>query len=247
MKKRRMPALVPVVIVVAGVLTLAHLAPFPFVFDAALGDVSLWRVPQAPGQRHFYLTFDDGPNPTITPQLLDILRDHRVPATFFLIDHHVTPETAPLVRRMFAEGHAVAQHSGNRWQLLHSPQTLAEELEEQAKRVESLAGSRPCRLFRPHAGWRSLSMWAGLRRINYRLVGWGWLSWDWVWFRPRTGDRIAAQIVSHAAPGKIAVLHDGHHENPRADRRYTLAAVPLIIERLRQNGYTFAPLCESGP
>jgi len=43
------------------------------------------------------------------------------------------------------------------------------------------------------------------------------------------------------------VLHDGHHQNPRADRRYTLDAVPLIIERLRHDGYTFAPLCQTGP
>lgn len=242
-----MPMLVPVVLIVAGVVTLAHLAPFPFLFDAAMGEKSVWRMPQTPGQRQFYLTFDDGPNPTITPQLLDILRERQVQATFFLIGDHINADTAPIVRRMFAEGHAVGQHSGNRWQVFHSPQTLAAALQDEADRIEVLAGRRPCPMFRPHAGWRGVSMFAGLDRINYKLVGWSWLSWDWVWFRQRTGDRIAAQVVSHAAPGKIAVLHDGHHQNPRADRRYTLDAVPLIIERLRQDGYTFAPLCQPGP
>ena len=73
-------------------------------------------------------------------------------------------------------------------------------------------------------------MLAGVGRMNYRLVGWRWQSWDWVWFRKRTGDRIAGDIECRA----------------RADRRYTLAAVPLIIERLREDGYGFAPLCETG-
>ena len=78
MKGKRFSRLVPVVIVVAGVLALSHFAPFPFLFDAAAGKVSVWRIPQAPGQRQIYLTFDDGPNPAITPELLDILRERQV-------------------------------------------------------------------------------------------------------------------------------------------------------------------------
>lgn len=238
--------LVPVVIVIAGALALSHCAPFPFLFDAAAGNVSVWRIPQAAGQRQIYLTFDDGPNPAITLELLDILRERKVKATFFLIGTHINENTAPIVRRIFAEGHAVGQHSSNRWQMLHSPGDLAAELEEDADRMERIAGHRPCPLFRPHAGWRSIPMLAGVGRMNYRLVGWSWLNWDWVWFRKRTGDRIASQVISNAAPGRIAVLHDGHHQNPRADRRYTLAAVPLIIDRLREDGYGFAPLCDTG-
>ena len=57
--------------------------------------------------RTVYLTFDDGPNPDATPQLLDVLARHGVRATFFVIDKHLTRETAPIVRRTF-EGHAVA-------------------------------------------------------------------------------------------------------------------------------------------
>ena len=57
-----------------------------------------------------YLTFDDGPNPTATPELLDVSARHRVSATFFVLDQHLTRETAPIVRRTFEEGHAVAVH-----------------------------------------------------------------------------------------------------------------------------------------
>jgi peptidoglycan/xylan/chitin deacetylase (PgdA/CDA1 family) len=88
------------------------------------------------------------------PALLDVIARGRVQATFFLIDEHVNVETAPIVRRMFADGHAVAQHSGKRWLLLESPSNLAARLMTAADRIERLAGQRMCRAFRPHGGWR---------------------------------------------------------------------------------------------
>jgi peptidoglycan/xylan/chitin deacetylase (PgdA/CDA1 family) len=69
------------------------------------------------------------------------------------------------------------------------------------------------------------------------------MTWDWDWFRKRTADRVAAQVVSHIGPGKIVVIHDGHHKNPRADRRYAIDATGKIIDTLRARGYEFATLC----
>jgi len=245
MKYGRLNMVIAVVAIVAGVVVLSHVVPFPFLLDATAGDASVWRVPQTPGQRTIYLTFDDGPNPAATPKLLDLLQDEQVRATFFLIDRHVNEETAPLVRRMFAEGHSVAQHSGDRWLMLHSPRRLATELESAAGRIEQLTGSRPCPLFRPHAGWRSIPVLVTLRRTGYKLAGWSWFTWDWVGFRKRTGERVAKQVISHAAPGKIVVLHDGHHANPRPDRQYTIEAVRRIIPALRAEGYEFGSLCDA--
>src|SRR4029077_16671176 len=119
-----------------------------------------------------YLTYDDGPNPSTTSDLLDVLAQEGERATIFLIDRHVTDETAPIVRRMFAEGHAVALHSGRRWDMLLSPAELARRLSIAADHIEMLAGPRPCRAFRPHGGWRSNAMYAGLRKIDFRLIGW---------------------------------------------------------------------------
>src|SRR4029453_163686 len=101
-------------VAIAGVVFLAHTAPFPFLLDRFAPARSLWRVPPTGGPPTDYLTFDDGPNPTATPQLLDALRDTGARATFFLIDAHLTNETAPIVRRMFPEGHAGALHSDRR-------------------------------------------------------------------------------------------------------------------------------------
>src|SRR5437763_11674703 len=111
----------------AGVLALAHTAPAPFLFDALARHRVAWHMPKR-DRPTVYLTFDDGPNPTTTPDLLDVLARERARATFFLIDHHITDQTAPLVRRMFADGHAVALHSATRRYMLMSPSTFARTL-----------------------------------------------------------------------------------------------------------------------
>lgn len=227
-----------------GLVALSHLAPFPFVLDWVGPGTSLWRVPQAPGQRTVYLTFDDGPNPAATPALLDVLARERATATFFVIDRHLTPDTAPLVRRMFEEGHGVALHSHTRRLMTLAPGDLAAELDGMAARMEQLTGSRPCAAFRPHGGGRSGSMLAGLRRGGRALVGWGFFLWDWDWFRKPRADRIVPRLLRRAGPGSIVVLHDGHHENPRADRRYTVEAVERLVPGLRAKGLSFGTICE---
>src|SRR5687767_12255206 len=94
------------VLVGFAILALAHTAPAPFVLDAMAGDRAIWHMPRdAPPT--VYLPYDDGPNPTTTPDLLDVLAREGARATFFLIDHHITDETAPIVTRLTAEGHAI--------------------------------------------------------------------------------------------------------------------------------------------
>ena len=78
---------------------------------------------------------------------MDLLRRKGIRATFFCIDEHLSEATAPIVARMFEAGHAVAQHSGNRWLLLRSADALSAELRAAADRMQLLTGHRPCRLF----------------------------------------------------------------------------------------------------
>ncbi len=223
---------------------LAHVAPFSFLLDRLPRADAIWRMPADPGAPAVYLTFDDGPNPTATPDLLDVLRDTGARATFFLIDAHLTEETAPIVRRMFDEGHAVALHSDTRTLMFKTPADLAATLTRQADRIEQLAGTRPCRLFRPHAGWRSGSMLEGLRRIDYALVGWSFGLWDFNWYRQPDPPALAARLASRASPGDIIVMHDGHHVNPRADRRHTVAATLELVPALHARGFSLATMCE---
>ena len=172
-----------------------------------------------------------------------MLREHQAHATFFLIDDHLTDATAPIVRRMFEEGHAVALHSNTRALMVKTPSNWRGSSPAIADRIEHLAGSRPCRLFRPHAGWRSGSMYQGLQQIDHTLVGWSWGLWDWNWYRAREADRIAARLAKRASRGDIIVMHDGHHVEPAADRQYAIEATRRLVPALRQRGYGFGTLC----
>jgi peptidoglycan/xylan/chitin deacetylase (PgdA/CDA1 family) len=234
-----------IVAVIFGAAALAHTAPFPFLLEAFRPSRSLWHVKPQPGApQTVYLTFDDGPNPDWTPPLLDVLRETGVRATFFLIDEHVTSETAPIVKRMADDGHAIGLHSGTRRLMVMAPEDLARRLRNAAARISAVAGRKPCRLFRPHAGWRSGSMYEGLVRIDYRLVGWSWGLWDWNWYRPHDAARLAERLGRAVSPGDIVVMHDGHHENPAADRRYAIEATRQLVPELRAQGYRFGVLCE---
>lgn len=230
---------------VVGVAALAHIAPFPFLLEAFRPDRSLWRMPRSSGAPAVYLTFDDGPNPQWTPALLDALRDAGATATFFLIDRHITAETAPIVRRIADEGHSIALHSGSRRLMVQRPAEFAATLQAAADRITAIAAQPPCRLFRPHAGWRSGPMYRGLSIGGYRLAGWTWGMWDFDWGRQRRGDRLAARLARKASDGDIIVIHDGHHVNPRADRRHAAETVRLLAPQLRARGFEFKGLCEA--
>ena len=225
-----------------GIMALVHTAPAPLVLDAMAGDRAVWHMPRTT-QATIYLTYDDGPNPTTTRDLLDVLAREQVHATFFLIDRHVTEETAPVIRRMFAEGHAVGLHTATRGDMFWSPSELARRLNGAADRIEALAGARPCRLFRPHAGWRSGEMYRGLETIDYRLIGWGWMLWDWNWFRPRTADSIVRRISARASAGDIVVMHAGDESAPLKDQRQTVDGTARLIPALRAQGFAFGTVC----
>jgi len=231
------------IVIGAGLAALAHTAPAPFLLDVWAGDRSVWHMPKSEPPT-IYLTYDDGPNPATTPRLLDLLAAEGVRGTFFLIDRHITEETSPLVARIFAEGHAVGLHSHTRGYMLMSPSAFARTLTAAADRIEQVSGHRPCRTFRPHAGWRSASMYAGLKRIDHRLVGWSWMLWDWNWFRRRTADSVVGRVLDRASAGDIVVMHDGDESAPTVDQRYTVEATERLIPELRAKGFSFGTICD---
>lgn len=231
--------------VLAGMaaVALAHTAPFPFLLEYLGPSRSIWQGPPSPGPPTVYLTYDDGPNPTATPALLDELAREGVSATFFIIPDHVTAETAPIVRRAIDEGHAVAMHAGTRALMLKTPRQLSTWLDAEAAAIDALVGARPCRLFRPHAGWRGGAMYEGLDLAGYRLAGWGFSMWDFNWWRSPKPERLAARLATRASDGSIVVMHDGHHKNPRADRQRTVDATRALVPALRARGFEFGTLC----
>ena len=225
-----------------ALVTLAHTAPAP-VLDALAGERAIWQMPDGPPPT-VYLTFDDGPNPLTTPDLLDVLAREQVKATFFLIDDHITSETEEILRRIVAEGHAVGLHSASRAKMLLTPEQFSQQLTAAADRIARIGGADPCRVFRPHAGWRGGAMYEGLRMIDYKLVGWGWMLWDWNWFRARTGDATYTRIAGRVSAGDIIVMHDGDESAPRKDQRHTVEATTRLIPDLRSRGFSFGKVCQ---
>ena len=87
-------------------------------------------------------------------------------------------------------------------------------------------------------------MYQGLKLLDYRLAGWSWGMWDWDWWRTPKGDRIASRLARKASAGDIVVIHDGHHVNPRPDRRYAGDTVRQLVPQLRARGFEFRRLCD---
>jgi peptidoglycan/xylan/chitin deacetylase (PgdA/CDA1 family) len=86
-------------------------------------------------------------------------------------------------------------------------------------------------------------MIVGAARAGYLIVGWGWMLWDFNWFKSRNADDLVPRLVDHVSPGDIIVIHDGHHVDPSADREYAIETVDRLIPELRAKGFQFGVIC----
>jgi peptidoglycan/xylan/chitin deacetylase (PgdA/CDA1 family) len=86
-------------------------------------------------------------------------------------------------------------------------------------------------------------MLMGAQRAGYTVVGWGWMLWDFNWFRERTPDDIVPRLVARASAGDIIVIHDGHHVESEPDRRYAIETVDRLVPALRAKGLDFGVIC----
>jgi len=202
-----------------------------FVFGPALGKIESDRKVVA-------LTFDDGPNPDATPRILDTLREKGVRATFFVLGSHAErwPE---LVRRISHEGHQIGNHGYFHRKLqFKSPFYVSRDIRLGIRAIKR-AGAPAPRYFRAPHGFRS--PWTTPIASSYgeRTVGWSLGVWD----SDRPGvEEIVRRTLEGVEPGSIVLLHDGDGYNPDGDRMQTAAALPLIIDRLKEQGYEFATL-----
>ncbi len=193
------------------------------------------RAPQ-PGSRVIALTFDDGPWPRQTEEVLGILAEKNVPATFFMLGSRVSrsPEIARLV---VDAGHVVGNHT---WWHPHlcdvSRERIVREIAGTSKVIEAATGVRP-QWFRPPAGSLDDRVTAELQREGMRAALWTIDPRDWC--EDATAAEIVAHVTAAARPGSIVVLHDGG-----GDQSATIAALPALIDTLRAQGYQFVTLEE---
>lgn len=180
------------------------------------------------------LTFDDGPDPRFTGQVLDVLKEYNVPATFFLMGSRAIafPE---IVERIVAEGHIVGNHTYWHPNLVKEGDlaTLETEVTRTENVLNDLVGYRT-KLFRAPYGFLYGELVEKLAVLEYTVVGWSVDSLDWQEEPPTV---IANNVLSNVTPGAIILMHDGGDWD--ADRTNTIESLRQIIPTLQQQGYEF--------
>ena len=188
-------------------------------------------------ERLVALTFDDGPHPVYTPEILRILDRYHVKATFFLVGSRA--EQYPgLVREIAVRGHAIGNHSFTHPHDItaDSPAGIASEIGRCGQEIERLTGRRP-RLFRPPMGAVSDAVLKAAGDEGYRTILWT-VSADH--HDAPTPEAMAERVLRQIRPGAIILAHDGMYPMRWKD----VAATPLIIEELQRRGYRFVTIPE---
>jgi peptidoglycan/xylan/chitin deacetylase (PgdA/CDA1 family) len=188
---------------------------------------------------HVALTFDDGPHPTATPAILDVLREHRVSAAFFMIGQHVLRH-ADVVRRAYDEGHLIGNHTFDHAYhgCMRGIGYWHREIKRTSDAIETVIGVRPT-TFRPPMGFKHRLIYIAARRERCHLVTWTLRGRDGV---PTSVSRVLDRIVPHARGGDIITLHDGCDPHFDRDTQVTVDAVGPLIEAVRKRGIEFERL-----
>jgi peptidoglycan/xylan/chitin deacetylase (PgdA/CDA1 family) len=179
------------------------------------------------------LTFDDGPDPRVTPQVLDLLEAHRVKATFFCIGQRV--ERFPEVAAAIVErGHAVGNHSHSHPNAFafYGPRAVTHEV-VRAQDAISAATGRRATLFRAPAGIRGPFLEACLAREGMSLVSWTRRGLD-TWSRDAAA--VAARLTRGLTAGDVLLLHDGASARDAGGRPVVLEALPRVLDALAARG-----------
>jgi len=230
-------------------LTLHH--PLPSAFELALAFSGLFLYatlgvlwPQCgmygdalekgkSGSRALALTFDDGPHPVTTRQVLEILEQHGARATFFLLGHKV--EAHPdVVKEIRDAGHELGIHGFHHDHLfsLRSSRYARSQIERTQQAIERACGVRPT-LFRPPIGFASHLTFRGAERAGVQLVAWTVRSLDGIASaRPAS---VAARVIARLTDGAIILMHDSSERDDFAPA--SIAALPAILQAMRERGF----------
>lgn len=196
------------------------------------------------------ITFDDGPNPAITPKLLDLLDRYEAKATFFVIGRFVR-DCPALTRDIAARGHLLANHTYTHPNLFWLPPSeVREELQRCQDALCDAAGSGAT-YFRPPYGFRNPWVVSNARELGMRTVMWTLLPGDW---KARSAEWLAermrpiaqrAESPARQSSGDVLCLHDGTHRALGGDRTCTLEALEYWLPRWRDLGLKFVTISEA--
>ena len=180
------------------------------------------------------LTLDDGPDPKYTPMVLDLARKRHIALTFFVTGEHVR-RYPRLARRIRREGHALGNHTWSHAMLPgRSEAEDAAEMEACGVEIEGVCGER-ARLFRPPKGQLDENVCRAAASLGYTVVLWSIAVES---HHASTPQQMAERVVQRVQPGAIILAHDGRRYE-RVSRDKTMAALPILVEALRKQGYRF--------
>jgi peptidoglycan-N-acetylglucosamine deacetylase len=236
----------------AGAAVIARPAVWPWALGAVVADHLLvsaagllprshllgsnWtRLPVSAGPATVALTIDDGPDPEVTPRVLELLASHQARATFFCIGERLRSYPA-LAREILARGHAIENHSEHHsvgFSLL-GPKGITAEValaQESLREVTGEVGH----FFRAPAGLRNLFLDGVLRRANLKLVSWTRRGFDTV---DRDPARVLKRLTRGLAGGDILLLHDAHAARTATGAPVILEVLPPLLEAIAVRGLT---------
>lgn len=200
---------------------------------AAFRGQVVYDVTPANGEKVLALTFDDGPWPETTEEVLTILERFEVPATFFVTGRQV--ERFPhLAQRMVMSGHAIANHSWTHPMETMDSETAIRELEGTNRLIEQATGVRPA-LFRPPGGNLNTRLVDYAKRARFAVMMWSADSEDYYVSTPLIVDNVLQAV----RPGGIVLFHDGG-----GDQQATVEALPQLLATLSRLGYRFVTVPE---
>ena len=187
----------------------------------------------AAARREIAITIDDGPDPAVTPAVLDLLDGHGAKATFFCIGTEARAHPA-LCREIVRRGHSVQNHSdrhSTRFSLL-GPKGMAREIAAAQASLADITGEAP-RFFRAPAGLRNPFLAPVLQRLDLQLVSWSRRGFDTV---RRDPTDVLARLARGLAAGDILTVHDGNAARAEDGRAVLLAVLPELLARARSLG-----------
>ena len=184
--------------------------------------------------RQIALTFDDGPHPIYTPEVLKLLGRYNAKATFFCIGKNVM-QHSEIVREIHAGGHVVGNHSYSHASTIDFKGTNGwlEELQQTDAVIMQAIGRRP-RFFRPPYGVTTPHLASAIRTSGHRVIGWRVRPYDTL--GSRSPARIVRTILRKVKPGAIILLHDTHNR--------IVPVLEQLLPELRQHGYTLVTVAE---
>ena len=207
--------------------------------NATINDLGKYHAYYAEdtNEKKIYLTFDAGYENGNTPRILDALKKHQAPATFFVVGNFIS-DNPDLIRRMVSEGHTVGNHTMTHPDMsgISSKDDFQKQLDGVEKLYESVAGEQMTKFYRPPQGIYSTSNLAMAKELGYSTFFWSLAYVDWIQNQQPSREEAFQKLLARIHPGAIVLLHNTSSTNG--------LILDDLLTKWEEMGYRFCSLKE---